>query len=60
MNFFICAPKIYFKKKEKKKDLMLQSFANSCIRNKGKSEAVTSWTKNSWIGSFLLMDVSHP
>lgn len=26
---------------------MIQSFANSCIKNKGKSEAVTSWTENS-------------
>jgi hypothetical protein len=53
--------KIIFKKKKKKKeDLMLQSFANSCIKKKGKSEAVISWTENSWIGSFLLMDVSHP
>jgi hypothetical protein len=48
------------KNERKKKDLKLQGFANSCIKNKGKSEAVTSWTENTWIGSFLLMDVSHP
>jgi hypothetical protein len=40
---------------------MLEGFVNSSIKNKGnKSEAVIPWTENSWIGSFLLMDVSHP